>query len=107
MIMLDDWDALEANPHIDQDVVQACKELAFSMCACIFDRLGLDVQSDGTTLIASGRGLRYVFQLRERHVVPMKKFEKSRPQVHRGSQAGIPKGRPMGSPKGWKEGAGA
>ena len=80
MIMLDKWDALEANQHIDQDVVQECKELAFSMCSSIFDRLGLDVQTDGTALIASGRGLRYVFQLRDR-VVPMKIFEKSRPHV--------------------------
>jgi hypothetical protein len=79
MIMLDRWDALEANQHLDQDVVSECKELAFSMCACIFDRLGLDVQSDGTTLIASGRGLRYVFQLRDR-VVPMRQFEPSRPR---------------------------
>ena len=80
MIMLDKWDALEANQHLDQDVVQECKGLAFSMCACIFDRLGLDVQTDGTTLIASGRGLRYVFQLRDR-VVPMKMFESSRPRA--------------------------
>lgn len=82
MIMLDKWDALEANQHIDQDVVQECKELAFSMCSSIFDRLGLDVQTDGTALIASGRGLRYVFQLRDR-VVPMKIFESSRPKAPR------------------------
>jgi hypothetical protein len=79
MIMLDKWDDLEANEHIDQDVVSGCKELAFSMCSSIFDRLGFDVQSDGTTLIASGRGLRYVFQVRDR-VVPMRQFEQSRPR---------------------------
>jgi hypothetical protein len=82
MIVLDKWDALESNQHIDQDVVSACKELACSMCACIFDRLGLDVQADGTTLIASGRGLRYVFQIRDR-VVPMRQFEPSRPHARR------------------------
>ena len=73
MIMLDKWDVLEANQHLDQDVVQECKELAFAMCASIFNRLGLDVQTDDTTLIASGRGLRYVFQTRDRGV-PMKIF---------------------------------
>jgi hypothetical protein len=79
MIMLDKWDVLEADQRIDQVVVSECKELAFSMCACIFDRLGFDVQSDGTTLIASGRGLRYVFQVRDRGV-PMRQFEQSRPR---------------------------
>jgi hypothetical protein len=87
MIMLDKWDALANNQLLDQDAVDMCKDLAFSMCACIFDRLGLDVQTDGTTLIASGRGLRYVFQLRDRGV-PMKIFEPSRPRPPRKGDRG-------------------
>ena len=69
MIELDKWEALEQDESLDKDTVLLCKELAFSMCRKIFDTLSLDArQADDTTLVVSGRGLRYVFQVRSQQV---------------------------------------
>ena len=69
MIELDKWEALEQDESLDKDTVLLCKELAFSMCRKIFDTLGLNVtQPDEFTVVASGKGLRYIFQSRDRSV---------------------------------------
>ena len=69
MIMLDNWEALEQDKHLDLSTVKLCKELAFEMCRKIFDTLSFDArQIDDTTLVVSGRGLRYIFQVRSHPV---------------------------------------
>jgi hypothetical protein len=69
MILLDKWEELEKDDSLDQATVKLCKELAFSMFRKIFDTIGLNItQPDEFTVVASGRGLRYIFQSRERSV---------------------------------------
>ena len=44
MIMLDRWEALEADGRLDKHTVEVCRLLSVDMCREIFHRMGLDVQ---------------------------------------------------------------
>jgi hypothetical protein len=70
MFMHDRWEELMADPRRDRETVQIARELADSMCAEIFDRMGLTAVADARSLRVSGRGLCYVFPLREDQNVP-------------------------------------
>jgi hypothetical protein len=71
MFRLDDWETLEANDHLDKDTLAVAKELAFEMCAEIFERLGLSATPDSVCLRVAGRGTTVLFPLRGSNV-PLK-----------------------------------
>jgi len=71
MFKLDLWEELEADKNNDKPTLAAAKELAFAMCAEIFERLGLSATTDESSLRVAGRGATFVFPLRGNHV-PMK-----------------------------------
>ena len=66
--MLDRWEALTADGHLDRHTVDVCRELASEMCREIFDRMGLDVQPIENALRISGRGLTYLFPTRDKDI---------------------------------------
>ena len=68
MFLFDQWEELEADPRMDAKTLRAARELADNMCAIIFERMGLTTITDGLNLQVTGRGLRYVFPLREEYV---------------------------------------
>jgi hypothetical protein len=78
MIMLDRWEEMAMDARYDKPTLAACQILASEMCASIFERMSLDVQSVEGSLRVSGRGLTYLFPIRERTV-------KVRPDVPEGT----------------------
>jgi hypothetical protein len=66
MIMLDRWEVMGTEARYDKSTLADCQALADEMCASIFERLGLDVQSVEGTLRVSGRGLTFIFPIRDR-----------------------------------------
>lgn len=70
MIMLDRWEEMMADPRLDHETVRLARELADAMCAEIFARMGMTAVVNERSLVVSGRGLQYVFSLREGSHVP-------------------------------------
>jgi hypothetical protein len=71
MFRLDHWEALEANEKYDRATLAVAKELAFEMCAELFDRFGVSATTDDEALRIAGRGVTFLIPLRGTSV-PMK-----------------------------------
>lgn len=71
MFMLDRWEELESSGNYDLETLQVAKDLAFTMCSTIFERMGLSIMTDEASLRVAGRGATFVFPLRGNNI-PMK-----------------------------------